>query len=246
MRPDAVLGYSLGESAALFSTRTWRARDDMLARMEASSLFVTDLAGPCEAVRRSWGLPSGAPVDWLIGVVDRPARTVKAALREHEHVYLLIINTSEECVIGGDRAAVTHFASSLGASFVPINGVVTVHCEVAGEVQKAYHDLHLFETTPPDGMRFYSVAGGEAYPITRESAAASITRQAVEGFDFPAVVHKAYADGVRLFVEMGPGASTSRMIDNILAEMPHRAISCERRGPRRNQRAPPGRGHAHR
>ena len=223
--PDVVVGYSLGESAALFSTRTWRKRDDMLARMEASSLFVSDLAGPCEAARRSWGLDPGIPVDWLVGVVDRPTETVKAALSNHEHVYLLITNTSDECVIGGNRSAVTSFASSLGASLVPVNGVATVHCDVVGEVQKAYHDLHLFETTPPDGVRFYSVAAGEAYQLTRETAAESITDQALHGFDFPAVVHKAYADGVRIFVEMGPGASASRMIDRILEDRPHRAVS---------------------
>ena len=225
VRPDAVVGYSLGEAAALFATRTWKQRDDMLARMEASPLFVSDLAGACDAARRAWGLMDGAPLDWLVGVVHRPAATVRAAVKNHEHVYLLIINTSDECVIGGERSAVRRFAASLGATLVPVNGVATVHCEVAGEVQKAYHDLHLFETTPPDGVRIYSVAGGDALEVTRETAARSITSQALRGFDFPAVVKKAYADGVRIFVEMGPGSSTSRMIDKILQDQPHCAVS---------------------
>ena len=230
VRPDAVVGYSLGEAAALFSTRTWKQRDDMLARMEASPLFVSDLAGACDTARRSWGLTDTTPVDWLVGVVDRPAATVRTALKNHEHVYLLIINTSDECVIGGERSAVTSFTSSLGATLVPVNGVATVHCEVAGEVRKAYHDLHLFETTPPDGVRIYSVAGGGVHEVTRETAAESITSQALHGFDFPAVVEKAYADGVRIFVEMGPGSSTSRMIDKILQDQPHCAVSVNVQG----------------
>ncbi len=230
VRPDAVVGYSLGEAAALFSTRTWKQRDDMLARMEASPLFVSDLAGACDTARRSWGLTDTTPVDWLVGVVDRPAATVRTALKNHEHVYLLIINTSDECVIGGERSAVTSFTSSLGATLVPVNGVATVHCEVAGEVRKAYHDLHLFETTPPDGVRIYSVAGGGVHEVTRETAAESITSQALHGFDFSAVVEKAYADGVRIFVEMGPGSSTSRMIDKILQDQPHCAVSVNVQG----------------
>ena len=230
VRPDAVVGYSLGEAAALFATRTWKHRDDMLERMEASPLFVSDLAGACDAARRSWGLTDGALVDWLVGVVDRPAATVRAALENHEHVYLLIINTSDECVIGGERSAVTSFAASLGATLVPVNGVATVHCEVAGEVRTAYHDLHLFETTPPDGVRIYSVAEGDAHEVTRETAALSITSQALHGFDFPAVVEKAYADRVRIFVEMGPGSSTSRMIDKILQDQPHCAVSVNVQG----------------
>ena len=43
VRPDAAVGYSLGESAALFALRAWRDRDAMLERMESSTLFTTDL-----------------------------------------------------------------------------------------------------------------------------------------------------------------------------------------------------------
>ncbi len=47
IQPDAAIGYSLGESAALFALRAWTERDEMLRRMEASALFVGDLAGEC-------------------------------------------------------------------------------------------------------------------------------------------------------------------------------------------------------
>ena len=39
LRPNAVIGYSLGESAGLFSTRAWRDRDEMYRRMKAGTLF---------------------------------------------------------------------------------------------------------------------------------------------------------------------------------------------------------------
>ena len=48
VRPDAAIGYSLGESSALFATRVWTERDAMHARLEASPLFRTELAGPCD------------------------------------------------------------------------------------------------------------------------------------------------------------------------------------------------------
>ncbi len=49
--------------------------------------------------------------------------------------------------------------------------------------------------------------------------------QALDTVDFPAVIESAYRDGVRLFLEMGPGASCTRMIDAILGDRPHRARS---------------------
>ena len=58
----------------------------------------------------------------------------------------------------------------------------------------------------------------------------SIRDQAVKGFDFPAVISRAYADGVRIFLEMGPHASCTGMIGTILKDRPHLAASVCVRG----------------
>src|SRR5439155_4530106 len=42
---------------------------------------------------------------------------------------------------------------------------------------------------------------------------------------FPRLIETAYADGVRLFVEVGPGTSCRRMIEATLGERPHLARS---------------------
>ncbi|WP_041974894.1 type I polyketide synthase, partial [Geobacter sp. OR-1] len=225
VEPQAVIGYSLGESAGLFALRAWKERDLMLSRMNGSTLFTHDLAGECRAAKRAWGLPDSKEVSWSIGVVEATAREVRHALRTTAHVYLLIVNTPDECVIGGDAKGVKRMVAMLGCRFHPLAGVTTVHCEVAAEVAQPYHDLHLFNVTPPPGVTYYSGAKGAAYDITRESAAGAILSQAVEGIDFPAVINSAYDDGVRLFLEMGPGGSCSRMISRILEGRPHLARS---------------------
>ena len=140
-------------------------------------------------------------------------------------VYLLIVNTPDECVIGGDAEGVKRLVAMLGCRFFPLHGVTTVHCEVARQVAQPYRDLHLFPTTPPPGVTFYSGARGSAYEVNRESAADSILAQALDGINFPAVIEAAYRDGVRQFLEMGPGSSCSRMIGRILAGRPHLASS---------------------
>ncbi len=45
VKPEAVIGYSLGETTGLFATRAWRERDVMLERMEESELFTDELCG---------------------------------------------------------------------------------------------------------------------------------------------------------------------------------------------------------
>lgn len=223
--PAAYIGYSLGESAALFASGTWRQRDSMLLQMYDSTLFTEDLAGECRAAARAWGVPEGKGVDWQIGVVSAPAREVRRAIRMTTRVYLLIVNTPHECVIGGDAKGVKRLVAILGCSFFPLSGVTTVHCEVAREVAEPYRNLHLFETNPPPGVTFYSGAEGGAYEVNRESAADAILAQALEGINYPAVINSAYNDGVRIFLEMGPGASCSRMISQILDGKPHLARS---------------------
>ena len=221
--PQAVIGYSLGESAGLLALAAWQDRDGMRERMEESTLFTRDLAGEYRAARRAWGIPEGEGITWSIGVVEATAARVRAALHLLPRVYLLIINTPDECVVGGDAGGVNELVAALGCRFFPLSGITTVHCQVAREVAESYRALHLFPTTPPEGITFYSGAWGRAYLPDRELAADAILAQALEGIDYPAVIHAAYNDGVRLFLEMGPGSSCSRMINEILDGSPHLA-----------------------
>ena len=219
--PQAAIGYSLGESSSLFSLRAWQQRDTMLERIEASSLFTEDLGGPCRSARQLWQLPETESVDWTLGIIPVDAQRVEQVLQGRERVYLLIINTPQECVIGGQRAAVEAVVKELSCPFIELNGVTTVHCPVPTMVAKPYHDLHLFPTTAPQGIRFYSCASGQQYAPDTESCAAAILAQAVDRVDFVRVIQNAYNDGVRLFIETGSGNSCSRMIPHILGDKPH-------------------------
>ena len=225
VRPDAVVGYSLGETAGLFSVGAWHERDEMLRRVTESELFVSDLTGRCNAARKAWGVADTAEVDWSVGVVETPAERAREVMAELDRVYLLIVNTPHECVIGGESSAVQKAVEMLGCPFHALEGVPTVHCEVAEEVSEEYRDLHVLDTRPPEGMRVYSGAWGEAYEVDQDRAADSLLAQAVQGVDFPKTVRQAYDDGVRIFLEMGPGGSCTRMIHKILDGVPFRARS---------------------
>ncbi len=229
LRPDVVIGYSLGESAGLFATGAWVHRSEMLERMRASDLFTTRLAGPCTAAREVWRVPPEESVEWRVAVVNRGAEQVRKIVRGFPAVCLLIVNTPAECVIGGRRAQVEEVVQALGCDAVYLEGVVTVHCEAAVPAREDYRRLHLFPVSPPEGVRYYSCVRGGPYRLTSENAARSILDQALYGFDFTETINHAYRDGVRVFVEMGPHASCTRMIENILGDKPHLAVSlCNR------------------
>lgn len=223
--PKAVLGYSLGETTALLATRTWTDRDQLLSRMQESPLFIEQLASDRSAARKVWKLGPTEPCDWQAGVVNRSAAEVREVLKDFPRVYLLIINTPSECVIGGQTDEVQRAVGALACNFWPLEGVSTVHCELAKPVEEAYREFHRFETTPSADIRFYSSASGQAYEVTPEAAAESLLAQALDTVDFSRVVNSAYNDGVRLFIEVGPGASCTRMIGEILGQKDHVARS---------------------
>ncbi|WP_319409992.1 beta-ketoacyl synthase N-terminal-like domain-containing protein [uncultured Desulfosarcina sp.] len=225
IRADAVIGYSLGESAALFAQGVWLDRGDMLDRMQSTDLFATQLSGPCLSLRRAWQISENEPVVWQVAVVNRPKKYVQETLASIPRVRLLIVNSPSECVIGGLEKAVAQAVTAMDCQAVFLDGVVTVHCDAAGPVADAYRRLHLFPTISKPGVDVYSCSWAATYEVTSDRAADSIVKQAVEGFDFTQTIKRAYADGVRVFIEAGPRASCTRMIDQILIDQPHLAVA---------------------
>ncbi|MCB2149158.1 MAG: type I polyketide synthase [Deltaproteobacteria bacterium] len=222
---DAVIGYSLGESAALFAQGVWSDRGDMLDRMQSTDLFTTQLAGPCLALRRAWQVAEDEPVAWRVAVLNRPEKYVRETLTSIPRVRLLIVNSPNECVIGGLEQAVAQAVAAMDCQAVYLDGVVTVHCDAAGPVADAYRRLHVFPTLSKPGLDVYSCSWAAPYEVTSDRVADSIVKQAVDGFDFMQTIKHAYADGVRVFIEAGPRASCTRMIDQILIDQPHLAVA---------------------
>jgi PfaB family protein len=230
IKPAAVTGYSLGESAGYFAMHVWPERGEMLQRMRNTNLFSSELAGPCNAARKVWNVAPDENVDWRVAVINRKADFVRRVVSRYETTRLLIINTPAECVIGGRRQDVRAAIEDLDCEAIYLDGIVTVHCDALGPVMEAYRDLHVFPTHQPQDIRFYSCALGRSFKLTEKTAADSILNQALHGFDFTATVQQAYRDGVRIFLEMGPYSSCTRMIGSILQDKPHLALSACNKG----------------
>ncbi len=226
--PKAVIGYSLGETAGLVAMGAWKGQDHLLERMVNSPLFKTALAGPCLSLRRAWNIDPEKRFEWQVVVVDRAADEVMTVIEQLPNTRLLIINSPRESVIGGEKESIRKVVKMLGCNTVVLDGVVTVHCDAVKAVEEDYRQLHLHPTDPPGNIRFYSCAWGHAYDLTSEKAAASILDQALNGFDFTRTIQQAYDDGIRVFIEMGPRASCTRMIQQTLEGSSHLAVAVNR------------------
>ncbi|MDQ6961435.1 MAG: beta-ketoacyl synthase N-terminal-like domain-containing protein [Mariprofundaceae bacterium] len=222
LAPQAAIPHSLGETVSFFSLGVWHERDEMLRRMLQTKLFTHELHSEGQAARRFWQLEPEEKVAWVIGVVDVSAAVVRAALVER--CYLLIVNTPSQCVIGGQRGQVEKLVSQLGVTVLWLDGVSIAHTPVVAEVADDYRALHAFSSTQrPEGVAFYSDVTAKPLWINAEKAAKSRLDHALYTLNYPATIEQAYADGVRTFIEVGPGRSCTHMIETILAERPYMA-----------------------
>ncbi len=226
IKTDLVLGYSLGESTALVAMGYWADRDGLWHALEGSTLFKEDLVGKRQAIALSWGMEPGKVPDWLVGLVEKSPEDIEPYLVDFDRVYLLIINSPNECVIGGDATQVKKLVKQLNCRLFPLSTeTAAVHCEAARPIADAYRRFHLLPTKPMATPFVYSASFGSAYEVTKEAASEAITGLALSTMDFNKLVETAYEDGARIFLEMGPGSSCTRIIANILKGRPHFAKS---------------------
>ncbi len=226
LKADAWLGYSSGETNALVASGAWRDPDALMDEMEASGLMTDALGGRFAAVERVWK----HTVDWASWTVLAPLEAVQAALADQPQVHLAIINSDRDCLIAGDAAGCAAVVAQLGESrCLKLDYPLAVHVPELAGVAAEWLQLHRRETTAPAG-RIYSNAYGRAYAPDTESCARAILEQADRTLDLRPAVVTAWNDGVRVFVEHGPGGAYGRAIRSILGEREALVVALDRKG----------------
>ncbi|WP_320773308.1 hypothetical protein [Streptomyces sp. CRN 30] len=231
VRPDAAIGFSSGESTALLVLGAWSDAAGMYDAVSRSEVFRTELAGEFRAAHRFWrrhGVEEGRWSEYL--VFAAPAE-VRAALAGEPLAHLLAVDTPDTCVIGGLTAACRRVLARVGPGVASPDGYSMVaHAPAAAEVTAGFRALHLRPVTPPPGIRFYSAATGEPYPVDPDSVADALVTQLTSTLDYPKVIERAWADGVRVFVEHGPEAGRTRSVRRVLAGRDHLAVALDAPG----------------
>jgi len=223
--PNAAFGHSLGESACLFGLGIFNDPSVMQERIQTSSLFTKDLAGQFYSARKNWNLTETDSCIWGTAAINHPVESIEKIINKYPLLYILIINSPTQTIVGGQKEQLHKFIKENSFSHHFIKDVPSVHCNIVESVADNYYDLHKFNITPKDSIDIYSTHTGERYIPSSDSCAQSILDQALYGFNFPKLIEQAYHDGVRIFLEMGPGSSCTRLISETLEKKPFEAVS---------------------
>ncbi|HSA51132.1 MAG TPA: beta-ketoacyl synthase N-terminal-like domain-containing protein, partial [Yinghuangia sp.] len=228
LRPDAAIGYSSGESAALVALGAWPDSASLYEETHRSGLFTSELTGELRAVRRAWQRLGIAGERWASYLVTLPADRIRAAVADEPAVHLMAVNAPDVCVVGGEARACAAVIGRLGERHaVPLDYDLAAHAPELTEVRDAWWTLHHRPTASVPGIRFYSAATATWYHATAEHAADAVTAQGLGTIDFAATVEQAWQDGVRVFVEHGPRGLCTGWIKRILGEREHVAVALD-------------------
>jgi acyl transferase domain-containing protein len=231
VEPQASIGYSSGESAALVALGVWRDAPALAADARASGLFTRELGGELLAVRRYWSRAGIVGERWAGYVVAADPDRVRELVEDEPAVHLTAICAPGTCVIAGEQEACAAVVARLEpGACVRIYYDLVAHAPEVAEVREHWRELHRRPTAAVPGIRFYRGATGEWYHPTADSVADALTEQAISAVDFPAVIERAWRDGVRVFVEHGPANQCTGWIRRILGDREHLAVALD--GPR--------------
>ncbi|RDV37165.1 hypothetical protein DV096_14370 [Bradymonadaceae bacterium TMQ3] len=226
---DAAIGFSSGETNALFATGVWRDFDALYDQFSSSGTFTRALGGTFDVLKKAWAehLNEDEAPQWETWRVVGPRQPLEDALAEEPLVHLTLINAPDDLTIGGHAPAIARVLERLPrhrASHLDYD--IAVHIpEVAG-FQERWLKLHTRQSFPST-RRLYSHAFLSHYEPTSVTVAQALLGQALRTVNFPALINAAYNDGVRIFVEHGARTTLGPWIRQVLGERPHLCVSLD-------------------
>ncbi|MBP6704179.1 MAG: beta keto-acyl synthase [Vicinamibacteria bacterium] len=223
LKPEAAIGVSSGETNALYAMGAWRSIDALREALHKDRMYSHVLAGRFD-VLTAWGQDAA----WDNWRVLAPVEKIREVLADEPRAHLTLLYTPDDACIGGSPTACLRIVEKIGKERCRKLGYdLVIHAPELEPAREAWLRVHSQPTTPPEGVRFYTHATIDSYIPTMESAAQNLLTQALITVDFPALINKAYADGVRVFIEHGPRQGCTRWISTILQGRPHFAVALD-------------------
>jgi acyl transferase domain-containing protein/4'-phosphopantetheinyl transferase EntD/acyl carrier protein len=218
--PQAIVGHSSGEYAALLAAGAVRLEDEreLIDKMHAMSRVASEAAAR--------GLVVEAP---LLAVAPTAPDQVPALLADAGGaLHLAMDNCPHQVVLAGSEAAIAAAHARLRAvgavcQRLPFaRGYHTPLFAPFRDEMRPFFDAIAF-TTP--AVPLYSCVTAARMPDDPAGVRALALDQWARQVRFRETVDAMYADGVRLFVEVGPRGNLAAFAHDVLQKRPHAAIA---------------------
>lgn len=217
--PDAVLGHSTGEYAALLASGALRLENE-----EELVRCLRDGNRLSQRMQSEGKIVKGS----LLAVGSEDGRVVASILAAHrDSAWLAIDNCPRQSVLFARESCIVEVVSELreaGAlcQVLPFDRAyhTPLFTPVRQELEKLFTKFHL--CTP--AIDTYSCASAQLYPTGPNAIRNLLLEQWTSPVRFREAIENMHAAGVRVFIEVGPRGNLTAFVDDILRGAPHLAV----------------------
>jgi len=211
---EAFAGHSYGELTALCAAGVLTESDFIKASRRRGELMGAGAGdkGSMAAIRAS--------IESVESLVDENKLDVIIANK----------NAPEQAVISGATEAVDQAVEIFKNKNIPCTPLVVAaafHSSLVSDAAKPFCEtlnaMDFGEAQKP----VYANTTGKIYPSGADEARELLGNQLARPVEFVNEIESMYKDGVRLFVEAGPGKRLSGLVDQILGDKPHTCVAID-------------------
>ncbi|MET7680780.1 SDR family NAD(P)-dependent oxidoreductase [Streptomyces sp. NPDC005423] len=220
VRPDMAAGHSYGELVAL-SAAGAIAPETLLELSAERAAAILAATGPDDPGTMAAVAAGDEEVRRALRAADTPGSVVVANL-----------NSPRQTVISGPTEAVTTAVRvlrevGLGAKRIPV--ACAFHSPLVAGAGARFAEVLARHPVHAPEFPVWSNRTARPYGTEPDAVRAELAAQIGAPVGFVAQIEAMYEAGARIFVEAGPGAVLTRLVDQILGDRPHRTVACEPR-----------------
>ncbi len=214
---DVCAGHSFGEVSALHAAGVFDAH-----------------AAIGIARRRGELMRDAASIPGAMTALPLPFAEVQALLAQHAPTLVIANhNAPAQVVVSGDADAMEVFESTLqqqGIAFRRLPVATAFHSPLVAGCCTEFAESLEAQPWSAAATPVYGNADGGEFPNTVAASRAQLAAQIAQPVRFVEMIDRMYADGVRVFVEVGPNAVLSGLVTSILGKRPHVVVPLDRKG----------------
>ncbi|MEU7632090.1 beta-ketoacyl synthase N-terminal-like domain-containing protein, partial [Nocardia sp. NPDC049220] len=216
VHPDALGGHSFGELVALHAAGCF------------DSATLLTLARRRGELMRDAATEPGAMAA-VIGSLDDIRALVESTIGGR--LWVANHNAPSQVVVSGATSAVIAFerrAAEAGHTVRRLEAAGAFHTPLVAAAAAPFREALDTAVVREPGIPVYGNARGTRYPADPEAVRAGLAEQLTVPVRFVDQLETMYADGIRTFIEVGAGATLTRLVGEVLAGRDHSAVSLDR------------------
>jgi len=213
--PDCVAGHSFGEIMSLHAAGVFDAQSAMQIA-DARGVAMAKAAGNTNAGMLAVAAGKDA-VDTILSALDA-------------EISIANDNAADQVILSGTDKALAAAAEALkanGLHAVRLSVSTAFHSPIVAEASRSLSEALSDTAFHAPRLPVYANSTARPYPSGPEDIRQIVSQQLSQPVRFRELIDNLYADGVRTFVEIGPGSVVTKLVHKNLRDKPHIAVSLD-------------------